>query len=142
MIPSPPVALTRFFGDAVAMRLGPVRFVRLGGTVALAALGVVLLSPQPGPALLGFACVGMGLAAICPMTFSAAGRTPAASSPGEARSAVTTLGYFGFLIGPPVIGFAAQAIGLRAALAILLVTSACMVALASNAGPARRDEPL
>jgi MFS family permease len=43
---------------------------------------------------------------------------------------VTTIGYIGFLIGPPMIGFAAEWIGLRGALSMLLVTSGLIVALA------------
>ena len=42
----------------------------------------------------------------------------------------STIGYFGFLLGPPVIGLAAELIGLRGALALILVTSALIVALA------------
>ena len=130
------MAATRFFGDGAAMRFGPVRLVRGGGWIALAGLGLVLLSPWAGPALVGFAGMGLGLATVCPMTFSAAGRTPGLSA-GAALSSVTTLGYLGFLIGPPIIGFAAEVVGLRGALAVLAVTGTCIVALAPKVGTAR-----
>ncbi len=128
------MAITRVFGDLVAGRVGPVRLVRGGGIVALAGLGLILCSPLAVPALVGFACVGLGLATVCPMTFSAAGRTPN-MSPGAALSSVTTVGYLGFLVGPPLIGFAAEGVGLRGALSILVVTTACIVVLASRVGP-------
>ena len=134
------MAITRFFGDLVATHVGPVRLVRGGGLIALSGLALVLLSPLAGPALVGFACVGLGLATICPMTFSAAGRTPGMSA-GAALSSVTTLGYLGFLIGPPLIGFAAEIVGLRSALAILVAAGTCIVALASNVAPPRPADP-
>ena len=130
------MAAARFFGDGAATRFGPVRLVRGGGLIALVGLGLVLLSPWAGPALAGFACVGLGLAAVCPMTFSAAGRTPGLSA-GAALSSVTTLGYLGFLIGPPIIGFAAEIVGLRGALGVLVLTGTCIVALAPKVGTAR-----
>ena len=63
------------------------------------------------------------------MAFTAAGRTPGIAS-GVALATATTIGYFGFLLGPPIIGFAAELLGLRAALALILLTSLLITALA------------
>src|SRR5204863_1877393 len=68
--------LARFFGDHFAGRLGTVRVVRLGGAIAAAGLALALTVGHPAAALLGFGAMGIGLAPIIPLIFSAAGRTP------------------------------------------------------------------
>ncbi len=71
--------------------------------------------------------MGAGLGTIIPQVFSAAGRTLGVDA-AAALATVTTLGYFGFLLGPPLIGFAADFFGLRLALGLVVV--GCGVALA------------
>ena len=71
-------------------------------------------------ALLGFAAVGAGLANIVPVLFSAAARTDA-MPPALAIAAVSILGYLGFIAGPALVGFVADATDLRVSLAMLAV---------------------
>lgn len=125
------MALARFSGDWLSARIGPVTLVRLGSGLAAAGLMLALLHGAPWSILLGFGAVGAGFATIVPQVFSAAGRTPG-MDPGPALATATTVGYSGFLIGPPLIGFAAQAIGLRGALAIIVATSLVAIILAPN----------
>ncbi len=125
------MAVTRFSGDGLATRLGPVTLVRLGGALAVAGFALALFVPFSWAVFVGFAGVGAGFATVVPMAFSAAGRTPGMAA-GMALASVTTLGYLGFLIGPPIIGFAAEIIGLRNALMILVGTSALVLALAPS----------
>ena len=124
------MAAGRFLGDGLSARFGPVTLVRAGGILAATGLAVALVFGQPVAALIGFGCVGTGFATVVPMVFTAAGRTPGIS-PGVAIASVTTLGYLGFLAGPPVIGFVAELIGLREALGILVLTSLTVASLAS-----------
>ena len=123
------MAIGRFSGDWLSARIGPVSLVRLSGAFATAGMGLALARPSPIAGLIGFACVGGGFATVVPMAFTAAGRTPGTSS-GVALATATTIGYFGFLLGPPIIGFAAELLGLRAALALILLTSLLITALA------------
>lgn len=123
------MAFCRFTGDWLTQRLGSVWIVRLGGTVAAIGLGLSLLIAHPVVALIGFGCVGVGLSTIVPLVFSAAGHTPGIA-PSVALAAVTTTGYFGFLIGPPLIGFVADLLTLRVALGIVVVASAIIAVLA------------
>lgn len=123
------MAAGRFGGDFFAARFGAVNLVRGSALLATAGISLALLAPHPAAALSGFALVGAGFATIVPMVFSAAGRTPG-MSPGAALASVTTIGYLGFLLGPPLIGFAAEAIGLRAALGLIALTSLLAVFLA------------
>ena len=121
----------RFFGDWLTARVDSVRLVRISGTVAAAGLSVALLTGQPGAILVGFACVGVGFSTVVPMVFSAAGRSPNVA-PSVALASVTTMGYLGFLAGPPFIGFVAELFGLRMALGIIVATSLLIIALAPS----------
>lgn len=125
------MALGRFFGDNLSVRLGSVRLVRFGGLLAVVGLLAALVSSHPIVGLVGFAAVGAGFATIVPQVFTAAGRVPG-FAPGPALAVVATTGYFGFLLGPPMIGFAAEWLGLRLALGIVVVASALLVVLAGK----------
>jgi len=67
----------------------------------------------------GFILVGFGLSNLVPILFGSAGRHKAGVGPGIA--AVTTIGYFGFLVGPPLIGTLASLSSLPAALSLVIV---------------------
>jgi len=125
------MALCRFSGDWLTERLGPSTIVRLSGCIAAAGLAFALAISQPIASLIGFAAVGVGFATVVPQVFSAAGRT-AGMSAGVAVATVSTMGYFGFLIGPPVIGFAAQMTNLRTALLLIVFTSCLLILLAPS----------
>jgi MFS family permease len=107
------MAAMRFAGDRLSARLGPAMLVYVGGAVAAAGLTFALALGGAGPAFFGFAAAGLGFSTIVPQVFSAAGRIPGISS-GPAIATATTIGYTGFLLGPPLIGFAADYVGLRA----------------------------
>jgi len=128
------MAVGRLNGDRLTQVLGPVGMVRLGGTMAATGLGLSLLIAQPTAALIGFACVGVGLSSLVPIVFSAAGNTPGIA-PGVALAAVTTTGYGGFLCGPPLIGFAADVLSLRIALGIVVIMCAMSAVLAQTVTP-------
>ena len=86
-------------------------------------------------AIAGFAAMGAGLGVVVPILFRAAASTPTVSA-SVGVAAVSTIGWFGFLAGPPAIGFAASAVGLRAALGIVVLATLMLALLAGSAGPA------
>ena len=81
--------------------------------------------------IVGFAVVGAGFSTIVPLVFSAAGRSRG-MSPGTAIAAVSTIGYFGFLVGPPLIGFSADRLTLRGALGIVVILSGMTAVLSGT----------
>ncbi|MFZ1430599.1 MAG: hypothetical protein WAS21_28000, partial [Geminicoccaceae bacterium] len=89
-----------------------------------------LLLATPLAAVVGFACAGLGLANTVPVLFGAAGRLPG-QQPGAAIAATASIGYLGFLVGPPLIGFAAQATTLGLALGILVLATVIVAVFAS-----------
>ena len=133
------MASSRLFGDRLNGRLGPVTLARGGGVLAASALALALLSGSTASALVGFAAMGAGLGVVVPVLFRAAGSTPGVSA-AAGVAAVSTIGWMGFLAGPPVIGVTADAVGLRGALVIVVVATLGLAVLAGSARPRRRPE--
>ncbi|SHJ29527.1 Fucose permease [Hymenobacter daecheongensis DSM 21074] len=119
----------RLFGDALVLRFGPRRVVALGGALAFVGLLGMLLVPRPAVGIGGLFLIGLGLAGIVPTVFSAAGRQPN-MAPGVAIGLVSTIGYGGFLLGPPLIGWLADSITLRLALGVVVGLFAVLVVVA------------
>jgi fucose permease len=122
----------RVVGDRVNAAIGPVRLLRLGALLTAVPLAATLVIGVPLVALAGLFLVGLGVANGVPLMFSAAGRQPDVPS-GVGIAAVSSMGSLGFLAGPPVIGFIAQAVSLPWALSILCVGAVAVFALAARA---------
>lgn len=123
------MAIGRFSGDSLVNRFGPSRLLRTSSMVAAAGLGCGLLVNEPIVAIVGFGLVGLGIANIIPILFSAAGQVRDVPA-GMALAAVASTGYLGFLAGPPLIGFVAEittlsiGLGLVSAFCALIAVSA------------------
>lgn len=92
--------------------------------MAAGGLGLAPATTAVAPALAGFAVMGLGVAALFPLTLRVAARN--AETAGPDLAAVSSLGYLGFLLGPPTIGVLAEQTSLR--IALLLVCGACLAA--------------
>jgi MFS family permease len=123
------MAVFRLVGDRLTTHLGPVVLTRRGGLVACGGLALALLVQEPAACLAGFALMGAGLAALVPIVFRSAGSIPGLPA-GIGLAALTSVGYSAFIVGPPTVGFTSEALGLTAALWIVVALLACMVALA------------
>jgi fucose permease len=136
----------RIVGDWINHRIGAVALLRWGALLTGVPLGAMLLIGQPAAALIGLFLVGLGVSNGVPLMFSAAGRQPD-TPPGPGIAAVSSMGSLGFLAGPPVIGFVADAISLPWALAMLILGAIVVFALArraagrSEAPPAQVPHP-
>ena len=106
------MATGRFGGDKLATYLGTQRILQFSGVVIAIGLLLAVLFPTISMATVGFLLTGFGVSSVVPMVYGAAGKSKT-MSPGMALAAVSTIGYLGFLAGPPVIGFLAQASSLR-----------------------------
>ena len=126
---------SRFAGDALSASFGPTRVARGGGLVAAAGLALALAAPEPATTVAGYLLFGVGLAPVVPITFSAAGNVDRARA-GVVLGSVVTIGYVGSVLGPVVIGFTADALGLRVALVLPVLLAAAIAALAFSVAPA------
>lgn len=124
------MAIARLGGDFVNTRLGAGRLLRIGTALVAAALGAVLLIGHTVPGVIGFILCGLGIANAVPLLFSAAGRI---DPPGPSLAAAFTLGYTGFIVGPPVIGALSDQTGLPQTLALLIVALVAVSVLGGRA---------
>ncbi|MFJ2872064.1 MFS transporter [Streptomyces sp. NPDC087298] len=118
------MVLARVFADGWRSRWGDGRVVRVGSVVAGAGLALALLAGGVVPTLIGFACVGLGVAAVTPCIYVAA-----AAQGTDALALVAAMGTTGLLAGPAVIGFIAGASslvwGMAAVAASAILVSLC-----------------
>lgn len=128
------MTIGRFAGDWLAAKFNPVPVVRFGGLLAFIGIMAAIITTEPFVVLLGYAAVGLGVANVVPLSFSAAGKLSNLPA-GVGIAGVATIGYAGFLAGPPLIGLIAEATSLRFAMLFvaLLVGSLFFSAKAINA---------
>jgi MFS family permease len=130
------MAAARLTADRFVERVGSVRLVRAAALTGAAGLAIGLLFPATPVVIIAFAILGLGMATVVPLTFSAAGSMPG-HDPGTSVAAVATVGYGGWMLAPPVIGFVAQGTSLTVALAVVAVITALIAVPAGALRPAR-----
>lgn len=130
------MATGRLGGDFINAKIGAGKLLRAGTALVAVALGGALLIGQTGPAVIGFVLCGLGIANGTPLLFSAAGRI---DPPGPSLAAAFTLGYTGFIVGPPVIGLLSDQVGLPRTLALLVLSLGAVTLLGGKALGQRHD---
>jgi predicted MFS family arabinose efflux permease len=121
----------RLLGTPVVSRVGRVRTLRAGAVLAAAGVVVLLTLPFLVAGYAGAALWGLGIAVAFPLAMTAAGETPGRGP--SAIATVATIAYAGFLVGPPLIGTLAHAVGLDHALWVVVLLTAGILALAGTA---------
>lgn len=110
----------RFIGDYIATRFGFRRTITFSGILIATGLAIALVLPYLLTAITGFLLVGLGVSSVVPLVYSEAGKSKTLS-PGVALAAVSSIGFLGFLIGPPMIGLVAGAFNLRVSFVIIAI---------------------
>ncbi len=130
------MAAGRFAGDALKRRLGPLALARGSAIVTILGLGCLILPLPIEAAYLGFALVGLGVAAGYPLGVSA---VAALDDRYEAANiaVMSTFALTGFLLGPPLVGFLGEAFGMRAAFAAMVPGLILCLVLAAWLEPGR-----
>ena len=108
----------RFMGDRMSVRYGRKRWVMISGVLITLGIGMTVLMPSIVPAVIGCMLTGIGVSSIIPLMYSTAGKDTQIAS-GIAIASVAGIGYLGFLLGPPIIGHIAEAVGLRYSFALM-----------------------
>ncbi|MEO8129356.1 MAG: MFS transporter, partial [Bryobacteraceae bacterium] len=122
----------RLTGDAITLRLGAAWTIRGGALLAAFGLATALVVKSPYWALPGFVLAGAGFSSIIPLVFAAGGRIKSVSE-GAGVATVSGLGYLGYLVGPPLIGFVSQMTNLRFGLLVIVFLSVLAAALVTIA---------
>ncbi|WP_438987683.1 MFS transporter [Marivivens donghaensis] len=120
---------TRLAGPILVAQLGPAHTTRVSAASAMIGGLLVLVAPSLPIALIGFAAFGIGYAMIIPLAFSRAANDPDVPA-GRAIASVATLTYGGILIGPPLIGFVAEATSLNGSLWLLIALAGVTLSMA------------
>ncbi len=116
------MAVSRLTGDFARMKFGAVRMVTVSALMTAAGTAIALLAPSPWLAIAAFVFAGLGIGNVAPVLFAGGGRLEP-DAPGRGIAAVTTLGYAGFLAGPPLIGFTAEFVSLSTALGLTVIAA-------------------
>ena len=124
----------RFIADWVAHRFGFKRTVQYSGILIAAGLGLAVVFPYLVSALIGFFLVGLGVSSVVPLVYSEAGKS-INLSPGAALSAVSSISFLGFLIGPPLIGVVAGVFSLQLSFVLIALMGVGVVFFAGFKEP-------
>ncbi|SOD93728.1 MFS transporter [Spirosoma fluviale] len=121
----------RFLGDAIIPKIGAKRWLQIGGVIGAVGLLFAIALPFPATALIGFAVLGAGCSLGAPVLYAASMRVEGIP-PAAGLATFATFSFIGFLAGPPIIGFVAEAFGLVYGLgfvAVMLLISAGLAKL-------------
>ena len=125
------MTIGRILGDSARSKFGDQKLMIACSLVSTFGLSFAMIFISPYATIVGFFIVGLGLSAIVPIAYSIAGNTKDLP-PGVGLAMVTTVGYSGFLFGPPIIGFLADWQTLRIALSLVLVLFIVMTGLSAR----------
>ena len=122
----------RFSGDYLAHRFGASLVIASGGIISGTGLTVGLIVGGIPAIMVSWFLLGIGLSVVIPLMFSAAGslatkKYAGVIAPSEAVAKVSGVSYFGFVIGPPLIGFIADQIELRWTLFLIAAFSYLLI---------------
>ncbi len=118
------MAAGRFVADRAVIRLGSKNMLMYSGITIFVGLMLAVVFPNIIAATIGFMLVGFGVSSVVPIVYSKAGQSTT-MNPGQALAAVSTVGFAGFLAGPPLIGFLAEATSLRWSFAVVALIGLC-----------------
>lgn len=123
------MAAGRLAGDRLVQSFKHATVLKTNGLLILIGMIISLSFTQPFSVMIGFALVGFGVSSVIPIVYMLAAKSKD-MAPSAALSAVSSVGFTGFLIGPPLIGFIAHEVGLRTALIIVAMLGALINLLA------------
>jgi MFS family permease len=107
------MTIGRMFADILINYWGARKQLMLSGLLVTIGLIIAVMLPGIIISTFGFMLVGFGVSSVIPTIYGFVGRSAAPGQASIALASVSSIGFFGFLIGPPIIGFLSQAIGLR-----------------------------
>jgi MFS family permease len=127
------VAMTggRFAGDKMVAKTGIKNLLNYSGWFIFSGLLLAVVLPYTLTAGLGFMLVGLGVSCVVPLVFSIAGKSATLSN-GASIASISTVGYLGFLLVPPFVGYIAQAVGIRWSFGIIALFGILIVWMVSK----------
>jgi MFS family permease len=125
------MASGRFISDKMTHKFG-IKFVLIAsGILITSGLLIAVIFPFIISAAIGFMLVGLGVSSVVPLVYSAAGKSKT-MSPGMALASISTIGFIGFLLGPPLIGTIAEYSSLRWSFTLIAILGFSITVLANR----------
>jgi MFS family permease len=125
------MTIGRFFGDGARLKFGDRKLMVMCGLISTMGIALTLLFNNPYSVIAGLFIIGIGLSSVVPIAYSIAGNSKNLP-PGVGLAMVTTVGYSGFLFGPPIIGLLANWQSLRIALMVVAFLFVIMTFLSAR----------
>ena len=125
------VTLGRFFGDYGVMKFGIKQILFYSGIFITLGFLICFLLPFIYPTIFGYVLIGIGVSCVVPLVFSIAGQSKNLSS-GNALTSISTIGYLGFLIVPPMVGFISEILSMKWAFLIMAFLGAIMILMVNK----------
>jgi MFS family permease len=113
------MGIGRLLGHLVTRRGSESATIVAAALVAGVGAAIAATAGSPGAAYLGFGILGFGVSVIAPLAFALVGRMVRPQDRALAISRTAVIGYFGFFIGPPAMGFIAETVGLRGSFGVI-----------------------
>ncbi len=125
------MAAGRLMGDKLVQSFKHSTVLKMNGMLIVLGMLLSLSFSFPSTVMMGFALVGFGVSSVIPIVYMLAAKTKD-MAPSVALAAVSSVGFTGFLVGPPAIGFIAHEIGLRSALVVVVILGIMITLLSSR----------
>ncbi len=123
------MTLGRFLGDVISTRIGSVKIVTLGAIITIVGY-VLVLTTGTYLSIIGFALSGLGFSVMVPELFRIGGKVNGIDS-SQGVAFIAGLGYTGFLLAPPILGFIAKSSSLITCF-IILLSSVILILVATS----------
>jgi MFS family permease len=125
------VTLGRFLGDFAVMKFGIKQILLISGVFITAGFLICFLLPFIYPTIAGYFLIGIGVSCVVPLIFSIAGKSKGLSN-GNALTSISTIGYLGFLIVPPMVGFISEILSMKWAFLIMAFLGVIMILMVNQ----------
>ncbi|KLT70203.1 MFS transporter [Flavobacterium sp. ABG] len=127
------VTLGRFLGDYAVTKFGIKNILLNSGVFITVGFLICFLLPYIYPTIFGYVLIGVGVSCVVPLVFSIAGRSSKLSS-GSALTSISTIGYLGFLLVPPMVGFISEYLSMKWAFLIMALLGGLMILMVNKIG--------
>jgi MFS family permease len=127
------VTLGRVFGDYGVTKFGIKKILLYSGILITAGFALCFILPYAYPTIFGYVLIGFGVSCVVPLIFSIAGRSSKLSS-GSAITSISTIGYLGFLLVPPMVGFISEYLSMKWAFLIMALLGILMILMVNKIG--------
>lgn len=127
------VTAGRFLGDYAVTRFGIKNILFYSGIFITLGFLICFVLPYIYPTIVGYILIGIGVSCVVPLVFSIAGNSKSLSS-GSALTSISTIGYLGFLIVPPMVGFISEFLSMKWAFLVMSLLGAIMIVMVNKIG--------